>query len=70
MPFDCSSSCSLLFYYYHDEFNIMILFYDEYVSVFRRKPKEMDEISFVETSSVFDETNILMNVSISGNEGG
>ena len=29
----------------------------------------MDEISFVETSSVVDETNISKNVSIAGNEG-
>ena len=30
----------------------------------------MDEISFMETSSVVDETDISMNVSIGGNEGG
>ena len=57
-------------YGFHDEFNIMILFYDKYVSVFRRKSKEMYEISFVETSSIVDETDISINVSIGGNAEG
>ena len=48
-----------------DEFNIMILFIDEYVSVFR-----MEEVSFVETSSILDETDISMNMSIGGADGG
>ena len=30
----------------------------------------MDEVSFVETSSVLDETDISMNVSIGGADGG
>ena len=30
----------------------------------------MDEVSFVETSSVLDKTDIFMNVSISGADGG
>ena len=47
----------------------MILFIDEYVSVFRRK-QEMDEVSFVETPCVLDETDISMNVSIGGADGG
>ena len=47
----------------------MILFIDEYVSVFRRK-QEMEEVSFVETSNVLDETDISMNVSIGGADGG
>ena len=50
----------------------MILFIDEYVTVFRRKQitKEMYEVSFFETSSVSDETGIFMNVSIGGADGG
>ena len=40
----------------------MILFIDEYVTVFRPKTKEMYEVSFIETSSVLDETGIFMNV--------
>ena len=43
----------------------MILFIDEYVTVFRRY-----EVSFFETSSVLDETGIFMNVSIGGADGG
>ena len=47
----------------------MILFIDEYVSVGRQK-QDMDEVSFVETSSVLDETKISMNVSIGVADGG
>ena len=43
----------------------MILFIDEYVTVFRRKQK----VSVFETSSVLDETGIFMNVSIGGADG-
>ena len=46
----------------------MILFIDEYVTVFRRKQK-MYEVSFFETSSVLDETVLFMNVSIGGAAG-
>ena len=37
---------------------------------FQTKTKEMDEVSFFETSSVLDETDIFMNVSIGGADGG
>ena len=36
---------------------------------FQTKTKEMYEVSFFETSSVLDETGILMNVSIGGADG-
>ena len=50
----------------------MILFIDEYVTVFRRKQKRCMnyEVSFFETSSVLDKTGIFMNVSIGGADGG
>ena len=37
---------------------------------FQTKIKEMDEVSFVEKSSVLDETDISMNVSIGGADRG
>ena len=37
---------------------------------FQTKTKEMYEVSFFETSSVFDETGMFMNVSIGGVDGG
>ena len=37
---------------------------------FQTKTKEMYEVSFLETSSVLDETGIFMNVSIGGADGG
>ena len=48
----------------------MILFIDEYVSIFQTIRKEMGDVSFVETPSVLDETYISMNVSIGGADGG
>ena len=37
---------------------------------FQTKTKEMDVVSFFETYSVLDETDIFMNVSIGGADGG
>ena len=47
----------------------MILFIDEYVTVFRRKQKRCMRSVFFETSSVLDETGIFMNVSLGGADG-
>ena len=58
-------------YGFLDELNIMILFIDEYVTVFRRKQKSsMRSFFFFETSSCLDETGIFMNVSLGGADGG
>ena len=47
----------------------MILFIDEYVSVFRRKEKRLMR-SVSSKHPVLDETNISMNVSFGGADGG
>ena len=57
-------------YGFLDELNIMILFIDEYVTVFRRKQKRSMRSFFFETSSVLDKTGIFMNVSLGGADGG
>ena len=46
-------------------FSRRVLYYD---TVYRRI--EMDEVSFFDPSSVLDETDISMNVSIGGTDGG
>ena len=49
----------------------MILFIDEYVTVFRRKQKIYIYMSSVSSKHpVLDETGIFMNVSIGGADGG
>ena len=50
---------------FQDDFYLPVLFYDEYVTVLGRYLLKMDEVSFAETSSVIDETDLSMNISVS-----